>query len=61
MVTTYTGIPDLFNQTASGSITASLNNIIYVKDYLGEITITIIFFLVSWYIIYNYNNKKSMF
>lgn len=34
---TYTGIPGFFNKTASGSITASLNNIIYVKDYLGTI------------------------
>lgn len=36
--TTYTGIPGFFNKTASGSVTASNNNIIYVKDYLGTIT-----------------------
>ena len=35
--TTYTGIPGFFNQTASGSITASNNAIIYVKDYLDTI------------------------
>jgi len=35
--TTYTGIPGFFNQTASGSITASLTDIIYVKDYMGVI------------------------
>ena len=35
--TTYTGIPGFFNQTASGSMTASNNNVIYVKDYLGTI------------------------
>ena len=43
---TYTGIPGFFNQTASGSMTASLNNIIYVKDYL-ETTISQSF--SSWY------------
>jgi len=44
--TTYTGIPGFFNKTASGSITASLNNIIYVKDYLGT---TISQSFNSWY------------
>ena len=34
---TYTGINKLFNVNVSGSISSSLNNIIYVKDYLGEI------------------------
>lgn len=33
----YTGISNLFNITVSGSVTASNNNTIYVKDYLGEI------------------------
>jgi hypothetical protein len=33
--TTYTGVPGFFNKTVSGSMTASLNNTIYVKDYLG--------------------------
>jgi hypothetical protein len=44
--TTYTGISGFFNQTTSGSITASNNNIIYVKDYL-ETTISQSF--SSWY------------
>ena len=44
--TTYTGIPGFFNQTVSGSITASLNNIIYVKDYLET---TIFQSFSSWY------------
>jgi hypothetical protein len=44
--TTYTGIPGFFNQTASGSMTASLNNVIYVKDYLGT---TISQSFNSWY------------
>jgi hypothetical protein len=44
--TTYTGIPGFFDKTASGSITASLNNIIYVKDYLGT---TISQSFNSWY------------
>jgi hypothetical protein len=35
--TTYTGIPGFFNKTASGSITASNNNVVYVKDYLGTV------------------------
>jgi hypothetical protein len=35
--TTYTGIPGFFNKTVSGSMTASLNNVIYVKDYLDTI------------------------
>lgn len=35
--TTYIGVNNLFNVTVSGSMTASLNNIIYVKDYLGTI------------------------
>ena len=35
--TTYTGIPGFFNKTASGSMTASLNNIIYVKDYTNTV------------------------
>jgi hypothetical protein len=35
--TTYTGIPGFFNKTTSGSITASNNAIIYVKDYLDTI------------------------
>ena len=43
---TYTGVNSLFNVTVSGSITASLNNTIYVKDYLGDI-ITSSF--SSWY------------
>ena len=34
---TYTGVNTLFNVTVNGSISSSLNNIIYVKDYLGEI------------------------
>jgi hypothetical protein len=34
---TYNGINDLFNITVSGSMTASINNIIYVQDYLGNI------------------------
>ena len=34
---TYTGVNKLFNVTVSGSVSSSLNNIIYVKDYLGEI------------------------
>jgi len=34
---TYIGVNELFNVTISGSVTASSNNIIYVKDYLGEI------------------------
>ena len=34
---TYTGVDTLFNVTVSGSMTASLNSTIYVKDYLGEI------------------------
>jgi hypothetical protein len=33
----YTGIPGFFNKTASGSITASSTNYIYVKDYMGTI------------------------
>ncbi len=33
----YTGVSNLFNVTVSGSVTASNTNIIYVKDYLGEI------------------------
>jgi hypothetical protein len=44
--TTYTGIPGFFNQTASGSITASLNNVVYVKDYLNT---TISQSFSSWY------------
>ena len=44
--TTYTGIPGFFNKTASGSMTASLNNIIYVKDYLNT---TISQSFNSWY------------
>lgn len=44
--TTYTGIPGFFNKTASGSITASNSNIIYVKDYLGT---TISQSFSSWY------------
>jgi len=43
---TYLGINDLFNVIISGSITASNNNIIYVKDYLGEITTQT---FSSWY------------
>jgi hypothetical protein len=35
--TTYTGVNSLFNVNVSGSVSSSLNNIIYVKDYLGEI------------------------
>ena len=35
--TTYTGIPGFFDKTTSGSMTASLNNIVYVKDYLETI------------------------
>ena len=34
---TYTGVNTLFNVTVSGSISSSFNNIIYVKDYLGDI------------------------
>jgi hypothetical protein len=34
---TYTGVNSLFNVTVSGSISSSLNNTIYVKDYLGDI------------------------
>ena len=34
---TYTGVDTLFNVNISGSMTASLNNTIYVKDYLGTI------------------------
>jgi hypothetical protein len=34
---TYTGVNKLFNVTVSGSISSSLNNTIYVKDYLGDI------------------------
>jgi hypothetical protein len=34
---TYTGIDKLFNVTVSGSIIASNDNKIYVKDYLGDI------------------------
>jgi hypothetical protein len=44
--TTYTGIPGFFNKTASGSITASNSNVIYVKDYLGT---TISQSFNSWY------------
>jgi len=36
--TTYVGVPGFFDKTVSGSMTASLNNIIYVKDYLDNIT-----------------------
>jgi hypothetical protein len=43
---TYLGINDLFNVIVSGSITASNNNIIYAKDYLGEITTQT---FSSWY------------
>jgi hypothetical protein len=35
--TSYTGVPGFFNKTVSGSMTASLNNVVYVKDYLGTI------------------------
>jgi hypothetical protein len=34
---TYTGVNSLSSTTISGSITASSNNIIYIKDYLNEI------------------------
>jgi hypothetical protein len=44
--TTYTGIPGFFNKTASGSMTASLNNVVYVKDYLNT---TISQSFSSWY------------
>jgi hypothetical protein len=44
--TNYTGIPGFFDKTTSGSMTASLNNIVYVKDYLGT-TVTQSF--NSWY------------
>jgi hypothetical protein len=43
---TYTGVNELFNVTVSGSIIASDNNIIYVKDYLGDITTAS---FSSWY------------
>jgi hypothetical protein len=35
--TTYTGISGFFNKTASGSITASNSNVIYVKDYTNTV------------------------
>ena len=44
--TTWTGSSNLFNVTVSGSITASLNNTIYVKDYLENITTAS---FSSWY------------
>jgi len=44
--TNYTGIPGFFDKTTSGSMTASLNNIVYVKDYLGT---TISQSFNSWY------------
>ena len=55
---TYTGIPGFFNQTVNGSMTASLNNIIYVKDYLGDI-VTQSF--NSWYpsVLYTSNPYKN--
>lgn len=34
---TYIGVDELFNVTVSGSITASSENFIYAKDYLGEV------------------------
>lgn len=34
---TYTGVNSLYNVTISGSVTASNNNIIYIKDYLGDV------------------------
>ena len=34
---TWTGSSNLFNVTVSGSMTSSFNNIIYIKDYLGDI------------------------
>ena len=34
---TYTGVNKLFNVVVSGSISSSLSNTIYVKDYLGDI------------------------
>jgi hypothetical protein len=43
---TYTNVNTLFNVTVSGSMTASLNNTIYVKDYLGTITTAS---FSSWY------------
>jgi hypothetical protein len=42
----YTGVPGFFNQTVSGSMTASLNSIIYVKDYMGTIATAS---FTSWY------------
>jgi hypothetical protein len=35
--TTYTGVPGFFNKIVSGSITASLTNSIYIKDYMGTV------------------------
>lgn len=49
---TYTGVSNLFNVTVSGSMTASLNNTIYVKDYLGDITTAS---FASWYPPVTYN------
>ena len=43
---TYTNVNNLFNVTVSGSMTSSLNNTIYVKDYLGDITTSS---FSSWY------------
>jgi hypothetical protein len=55
---TYTGVPGFFNQTVSGSITASNNNILYIKDYLEDI-VTQSF--NSWYpgILYTSNPYKN--
>jgi hypothetical protein len=52
--TTYTGISGFFNQTTSGSVTASNNNIIYIKDYLGT---TISQSFNSWYPVVTYTTS----
>lgn len=54
---TYLGVNELFNVIVSGSITSSNNNIIYAKDYLGEITTQT---FSSWYpeVLANINIQK---
>ena len=55
---TYTGVPGFFNQTISGSITASNNNTIQVTDYTGNIYTSS---FSSWYpeIIYTAQTYKG--